>query len=121
LDYGNLSIVNVGAIFDRPPKAPPLGELSAKLTERVKTPSPSLAIARATSPVAVPGIFVAFEKASSSADRCHSLSSLFPPPAALASLPLWERLPSGDLIARRWLTFVVCWNIIVGNFSSNRR
>jgi len=40
-----------------------------------------------SSPVAVPGIFVAFEKASSSADRCHSLSSLYPPPAALASLP----------------------------------
>jgi len=40
-----------------------------------------------SSPVAVPGIFVALEKASSSADRCHSLGSLHPPPAALASLP----------------------------------
>jgi hypothetical protein len=38
-------------------------------------------------PVAVPGIFVADGAASSSADRCHSLSSLHPPPAALASLP----------------------------------
>jgi len=38
-------------------------------------------------PVAVPGIFVGIEMPSSSADRCHSLSSLHLPPAALASLP----------------------------------
>ena len=38
-------------------------------------------------PVAVPGIFVAVGAASSSADRCHSLRSLHPPPAALPSLP----------------------------------
>jgi len=48
--------------------------------------------ARATSPVAVPGIFVAFKKASSSADRCHSLSSLYLPLAALglAAIPNTE-------------------------------
>ncbi|MBQ3252522.1 MAG: hypothetical protein IJB02_04710, partial [Oscillospiraceae bacterium] len=39
------------------------------------------------SPVAVPGIFVADGAASSSADRCHSLRSLYPPQAALPSLP----------------------------------
>ena len=39
-------------------------------------------------PVAVPDIFLGFEKPSSAIDRCHSLSSLVPPPAALASLPL---------------------------------
>ena len=38
-------------------------------------------------PVAVPGIFVGGGAPASSADRCHSLSSLHPPPAALASLP----------------------------------
>ena len=42
---------------------------------------------RRTIPVAVPGIFVGDSAPSSSADRCHSLSSLLPPPAALASLP----------------------------------
>ena len=40
-----------------------------------------------TIPVAVPGIFVGGGAPASSADRCHSLSSLYPPPAALASLP----------------------------------
>ena len=39
-------------------------------------------------PVAVPGIFLADKAASSSADRCHSLRSLAPPPAALPSLPM---------------------------------
>ena len=39
-----------------------------------------------TIPVAVPDIFVGF-KPSSSVDRCHSLRSLLPPPAALPSLP----------------------------------
>ena len=38
-------------------------------------------------PVAVPDIFLGFEKPSSAIDRCHSLSSLALPPAALASLP----------------------------------
>ena len=38
-------------------------------------------------PVAVPGIFVGDGAPSSSADRCHSLRSLLPPPAALPSLP----------------------------------
>ena len=42
---------------------------------------------RRTIPVVVPGIFLAGGAASSSADRCHSLSSLYSPPAALASLP----------------------------------
>jgi len=41
----------------------------------------------ATGPVAVTGIFLADGAAASSADRCHSLSSLHPPPAAVASLP----------------------------------
>ena len=36
----------------------------------------------------MPGIFLADGAAASAADRCHSLSSLAPPPAALASLPL---------------------------------
>ena len=39
-------------------------------------------------PVAVPDIFLGFEKPSSAVDRCHSLSSLLLPPAALASLPI---------------------------------
>ena len=38
-------------------------------------------------PVAVPDIFVGGKAPSSSVDRCHALSSLHPPPAALASLP----------------------------------
>ena len=38
-------------------------------------------------PVAVPDIFVGGAAPSSSVDRCHALSSLYPPPAALASLP----------------------------------
>ena len=33
-------------------------------------------------PVAVPDIFLGFEKPSSAIDRCHSLSSLYLPPAA---------------------------------------
>ena len=41
-------------------------------------------------PVAILGIFVASDVASSSADRCHSLASLFPPPAA----PLLTKLCS---------------------------
>ena len=39
-------------------------------------------------PVAVPGIFVADKAASSSADCCHSLRLLYPPPAALPLLPI---------------------------------
>ena len=42
---------------------------------------------RLTIPVAVPGIFVGDSAPASSADRCHSLRSLLPPPAALPSLP----------------------------------
>ena len=40
-----------------------------------------------TIPVAVPGIFLADGAAASSADRGHSLRSLYPPPAALPLLP----------------------------------
>ena len=40
-----------------------------------------------TIPVAVPDIFVGFQKPSSSVDRGHSLCSLFLPQAAVASLP----------------------------------
>ena len=47
-----------------------------------------LGTARRCSPVAVPGIFLAFQKAASAADRGHSLRSLHPPPAALPSLPI---------------------------------
>ena len=39
------------------------------------------------SPVAVPGSFLADSAAASSADRGHSLPSLYPPPAAVGSLP----------------------------------
>ena len=45
-------------------------------------------------PVAVPGIFVADGAAFAAADRCHSLRSLYPPPAALPSLP--DRIPEVD-------------------------
>ena len=38
-------------------------------------------------PVAVPGIFVADGAASSSADRGHSLRSLFPPPGGAPIAP----------------------------------
>ena len=38
-------------------------------------------------PVAVPGIFVGVGAHSSSADRCHSFTSLHQPQAALGSLP----------------------------------
>ena len=41
-----------------------------------------------TIPVAVPDIFVGFQKPSSSVDRCHSLCSLFLPQAALARSPV---------------------------------
>ena len=40
-----------------------------------------------TIPVAVPDIFVGFERPSSSVGRGHSLRSLLPPQAALPSLP----------------------------------
>ena len=48
-------------------------------------------------PVAVPDILLGFEKPSSPVDRCHSLSSLTLPPAALASL---VRYRSIDLLKR---------------------
>ena len=41
------------------------------------------------SPVAVPGVLLAGKAAASLTDRGHSLSSLYLPPAALASLPIW--------------------------------
>ena len=43
-------------------------------------------------PVAVLGIFVGDGAPASAADRCHSLGSLIPPPAALPSLPPTVRL-----------------------------
>ena len=52
-------------------------------------------------PVAVPGIFVSFKKLSSSADRSHSLRSLFPPPAALPSLPLPGPHPARIFVRER--------------------
>ena len=39
-------------------------------------------------PFAVPGICLRRRRSLASADRCHSLRSLHPPPAALPSLPL---------------------------------
>ena len=50
-------------------------------------------------PVAVPGIFVADVAASSSADRCHSLASLYLPQAALGSLPV--RIGSANMKTSR--------------------
>ena len=38
-------------------------------------------------PVAVPGIFLRRRRSSENTDRCHSLGSLYLPPAALPSLP----------------------------------
>ena len=49
-----------------------------------------------SSPVAVPDIFLGFEKPSSAIDRCHSLRSLYLPPAALPSLPLRYVIPFHD-------------------------
>ena len=40
-----------------------------------------------TCPVAVPDICLRRQSALASVDRCHSLTSLYPPPAALGSLP----------------------------------
>ena len=42
-------------------------------------------------PVAVPDIFLGAGAPSSAIDRSHSLSSLYLPPAALASLPREDR------------------------------
>ena len=42
---------------------------------------------RSAPPVAVPDIFLGAKAPSSAIDRCHSLRSLYPPPAALPSLP----------------------------------
>jgi hypothetical protein len=39
------------------------------------------------SPVAILGVLVGDGAPSSFTDRCHSLRSLYPPPAALPSLP----------------------------------
>ena len=41
-------------------------------------------------PVAVPGVRLADGAAALHTDRSHSLSSLFPPPAAVASLPVLD-------------------------------
>jgi len=40
------------------------------------------------SPVAVPGVRLADGAAAFHTDRCHSLRSLYPPPAVLGSLPI---------------------------------
>ena len=67
-------------------------------------------------PVAVPDIFLSFQKPSSAVDRCHSLSSLLLPPAALASLPARYRhiviyLRSCIVASRHWQD-VHCRSII---------
>jgi len=41
-------------------------------------------------PVAVPDIFLVAEATASAIDRCHSLTSLNLPPAALGSLPVGD-------------------------------
>ena len=63
--------------------APKAGALPTALHLDVKL----LLVEAGALPVVVPGIFVGDEAPSSSADHGHSLSSLFPPPAAVASLP----------------------------------
>ena len=67
------------AILQRSLFAPTMGEEAALQAAD---------LSRFAHPVAVPGIFLADGAASSSADRCHSLGSLFPPQAAVASLPM---------------------------------
>ena len=77
-------------------------------------------------PVVVPGIFVAAGAASSSADHGHSLRSLYPPPAALPSLPTgqfhcyrFESLParSAEQIKEipEWVSplFVCIWTHLI--------
>jgi len=46
-------------------------------------------------PVAVPGVRLADCAAALHTDRCHSLSSLHPPPAAVASLPVLDNGTAG--------------------------
>ena len=78
-------------------------------------------------PVAVPDIFVGGKAPSSSVDRCHSLTSLFPPQAALGSFPnsiisaySWGILSRGNSLVneKRGLRgaytrgiFVICTNL----------
>ena len=50
-------------------------------------------------PVAVPDIFLVAEATSSAIDRCHSLTSLYLPPAALGSLPTGLFLRRDDTLA----------------------
>ena len=52
-------------------------------------------------PVAVPDIFVGGKAPSSSVDRCHALSSLDPPQAALASLPNSTTSAYSSIFTRR--------------------
>ena len=59
-------------------------------------------------PVAVPGICVGDGAPSSSADRCHSLRSLLPPPAALPSLPPRPVVSFTRRMEFAGLLFVVC-------------
>jgi len=49
-----------------------------------------VAAAACMCPAAVPDIIVGNEAPSSAVDRCHSLRSLYLPPAALPSLPRWR-------------------------------
>ena len=55
---------------------------------RHKQKALSWAWAQRCSPVAVPGVRLADDAAALHTDRCHSLRSLDPPPAALPSLPI---------------------------------
>ena len=70
-----------------------------------------------TIPVAVPDIFVGFQKPSSSVDRGHSLRSLLPPPAALPSLPSCFHISFSFLqtFCRGEHCSSACWTSYCGN------
>ncbi len=56
-------------------------------------------------PVAVPGVRLADGAAALHTDRCHSLSSLYLPPAALASLPILNNRRAGHLCVKHRTKF----------------
>ena len=60
------------------------------------------------STVAVPVIFLAAGAAASAADRSHSLRSLYPPPAALPSLPTVPSVRRRRRVACLWRFFDLC-------------
>ena len=62
-------------------------------------------------PVAVPGVRLADKAATLPTDRCHSLRSLLPPPAALPSLPIAARKDFGTRWAKILKTVRYCGKI----------